>query len=354
MANDLPTNRVVLSVNGKAFEGFERGSVTLTMEDPCNSFELEYVADGKTPSSRAIYRQDKCDISIDAGSGPQPLIKDGYITRTMDEDDPAAIVLSCSGYSNTRDLYKGSAITKPGSWKDAGLKEIAESLASPFGIKVVIDGDAGSNFANFSVSKGESTYESIRHAAELCGMYVFTVADKLMIARAGTKSSGATLERGVNIVRSSRSDDDDERFSEYIYRGQIRSTDNAGGAKASQNKASVKDSGMGRYCPLLLQDSGTPSQLKRKAEVERNRRAGRGEVITVLVDGWGNGGKPWQPNTTVDVKNPVLGVQATLLITTVTYRFGPDTARETELRLMRSEAFDVATFPAAKRGKGYS
>jgi prophage tail gpP-like protein len=353
MASDLPQNRVILTVNGKAFDGFERGSVTLTMEDYYNSFQFEYVADGKKPSDRSIWRGDKCSIAIDAGGGAQELIKDGYITGTSDEDEPTAIVLGCRGYSNTYDL-KGSSITRPGSWKGVGLKKIAETLAKPFGIKVKVEGDSGGNFANFSASKGESTYETIRHAAELSGMYLFTVGDTLMIARAGSKASGATLERGKNIVRSRREDNDEDRYSEYVYRGQIRGTDEAAGKKASQNKASVKDAGFSRYCPLLLQDSGTATQLQRKAEVERNRRAGRGEVITLTVDGWGHNGKPWQPNTTVEVNNPVIGVQATLLVVTATYNFGPDSPCETELRCMRKEAFDVAEFPKSKRGKKYS
>jgi len=349
--SDIPEPKIKLTVNGKDFTGFEGGSVLLTMEDATNSFDLEYVADGKRPGARGIFCGDECELSIDAGKGFESLIK-GFVDTTDDEDDASAIRLRCAGRSKTADLVDCSAITKPGSWKKAGLAKIANDIAKPFGVRVTIDGSAGGPFENFSVTKGETPYEAIQRAATKRGLYVFSVGDGLVIAKAGSKSSGAVLERGKNIlVRSSRTDSWYSRFSEYIYRGQVRGTDSAPGKKASQNKASVKDATINRYRPLLLQSYGSADELKLRAEVERNQRAGRGEVVTALVDGWGTpSGKLWRPNTTVHFANSVLGVDGELLIVTANFRFGPDVSRETELRLMKKEAFDVAVFPKRKRG----
>ena len=65
--SELPKPVVVLKVNGKSFEGFESGDVTLTMEDAVNSFTLNYVADGKNTGQRAIFPGDKCELLIGSG-----------------------------------------------------------------------------------------------------------------------------------------------------------------------------------------------------------------------------------------------------------------------------------------------
>lgn len=347
---EVVKNRIALTVNGKTFEGFEGGSVTVCMDDPVNSFSLDYVADGKKPSQRGIYPGDECEISIDAGGGLESLIK-GYVDSTDDEDSGDAILLRCSGRSKAADLVDCSAITKPGSWKKTGLKAIATAIASPFDVTVVFEGSAGDPFENFSVVKGETAFEAIQRGATRVGLYCFSVGDTLVVAKAGSKSSGATLERGVNIVKATRSDSWSSRHSEYIFRGQVRGTDSASGKAASQPKSSVKDATINRYRPLLLQTGAKASELQKRAEVERNQRAGRGEVVTVVVDGWGTpAGKVWRANTTVGVKDDVIGVDATMLIVSANYRFAHSANRETELRLSRPEAFDVATFPKAKRG----
>lgn len=345
---EVVKNRIALTVNGKTFEGFEGGTVTVCMDDPCNSFSLDYVADGKSPSTRGIYPGDDCELAIDAGSGLETLIK-GYVDSTDDDDSKDAIKLSCAGRSKAADLVDCSAA--PGSWKSTGLAAIAKAIADPFGVKVVVDGDSGGPFETFRVVNGETPLETIQRAAAQRGLYCFSVGDTLVVAKAGTKSSGATLQRGVNIVRSSRSDSWFSRHSEYVFRGQVRGSDGLGPKGAATNKASVKDETITRYRPLLLHAGAKATELKRRAEVERNQRAGRGEVVTVTVDGWGTpAGKVWRANTTVEVKNSVLGIDATLLIASATYRFGADVNRETELRLCRPQAFDVATFPKAKRG----
>lgn len=347
---DLKKQRVVLKVNGQSFDGFESGDVVVTMEDAVNTFSLNYIADGKNPGKRSIYPGDECELLINPGGGLESLIK-GYVDTIDDDDDPGTIRLSCAGRSKVADLVDCSAITKPGSWKKAGLSKIAKDIASPFGVKVTIDGSAGASFETFSVVTGESPFEAIQRAATKRGMYCFSVGDGLVIAKAGSKSSGATLTRSKNYVRASRTDSWYSRYSEYIYRGQVRGTDSANGKAASQNKSSVKDPTINRHRPLLLQSSGSADDLKARAEVERNQRAGRGEVITVLCDGWGtDAGKAWRPNTTVSFKSDVLGVDAKMLIVSATYRFGPYVSREAELRLMRVEAFDIRDYPKTKRG----
>lgn len=343
-------DRIQLIVNGQSFEGFESGTVSVTMESVTNSFSLAYVADGKNPSKRGIYPGDECELKLDAGAGYESLIK-GYVDSTDDSDDAHSILLQCAGRSKGADLEDCSAITAPGSWKNATLSKICKDIAAPFDIKVTIDGDSGAPFANFSISKGESPLEAISRAATKRGLWVFSVSDGVVVAKAGLTSSGERLERGVNVIKSGRTDSWANRFSQYIYRGQVRGTDAKSGKAASQNKATIKDPTITRYRPLLLQTTGSAAELKDRAQVECNTRAGRGEVITATVNGWGtSAGKLWRANTTVGFKNDVLGIDATLLIVSADYQFAKDAPHETDLRMMRPEAFEIATFPQAKRG----
>jgi len=355
------TSYVKLAVNGEALTGFSGGSIQLSMSAGANDFDLEYVPDDD--DTRSIFEGDEVELSIDPGDGLQSILT-GYVDAVEDDDDPAGLRLSASGRSRTGDLLTCSPGfaplafgTAPRAWKNADIEKIVGDICAPFSIDVFVSPlEVGAAFPSFSLQTGETAFDAISRAALKRGLFPYCVGGDLVLARAGSTQTRTVLERGGRVIRSSRTSSWADRFSDYIYRAQARSTDNNFGAKASQLTSTVLDTTVNRFRPLAVQaEAHDKVDLKTRAEIERNTRAGNGESIVCLVDGWGTDeGNAWRPNTLVRFKNKVLGVDATLLITTVRFRFGPNEAREVELLLQRPEAFSVANYPALTRGNSWT
>lgn len=341
MTVELRTNRQKLS-------GFARGNVTLTMESVYNVFDVEYVASGKQPGERAIYKGDECELAIDGET-----LLGGWADSTTETDEPDRLELRSVGRSKTCDIDDCSAPIL--SFQNATLLAIAQKLVKRLGkgdLKVHIVGDAGPKFESFHVQRGETALDAIQRACSRRGFYPYCVGADLVLARVGSTTTRTVLERGKNVRRSTREDSLINRYSEYVFRGQVPGTDKQWGTKANQLKHAITDPGVTRYRPLVLDvDTHGPGDLKTKAEVERNQRAGRSESIVCLVDGHKTvEGYCWRPNLLVPYKNPVLGVDATLLVVTARMRFGENEDDDTELVLTRPESFDLVNYPAQGRG----
>jgi prophage tail gpP-like protein len=98
-----------------------------------------------------------------------------------------------------------------------------------------------------------------------------------------------------------------------------------------------------------------PGDLRTRAEVERNQRAGKAERITATVEGHRTSeGRIWRPNLLVGFSNPVLGVDATLIVSAVRLRFGEKEPEVTELELKRPETYDLVDFPTMARGESWT
>lgn len=335
---------VEVSVAGVRYSGWQRGSIQLTMGELANNFDLEYVASGKRMADRALYPGDEVDVRV-AGES----VLRGYVDTTDDEDAAEDLKLRVGGRSKTCDLVDCSAPTQ--GFSNQTAVQIAAAIAKPFGVVVRGEGDPGAPLPRFSVQKGETCSDAILRATQARGLYPFTVGGDLVVARAGALRSTTRLQRGkAPLLRTARSDSWYSRYSEYVFRGQIRSTDVVYGKAASTLKTSVLDPEINRFRPLLIQvEAHGPGDLKTRAEVARNQRIGGGQRVTATVLGLVDAdGKPWRPNVLVDIDNPVLGLKSTLLVSVVRMRFGEDGGDETELELVPLEAYDIGKNRAAK------
>jgi prophage tail gpP-like protein len=188
------------------------------------------------------------------------------------------------------------------------------------------------------------------------GKVVYCVGGDLVLATVGSTRTKTALIRGQDLlVRSSRVDSWTERYSDYVYCTQTAGTDDRWGSAAAQIKHQVTDGTIARYRPILVEaDAHHKAELQARASLERNQRAGRGERVVATVNGWfTDEGKAWRPNTLVRFRNPVLGIDADLLVVSARFRFGAEEPKETELVLGRPEAFDVVDYPNNKRGEAW-
>ncbi len=335
---------VEVSVAGVRYAGWQRGTLQLTMQELANSFDLEYIASGKRMTDRALYAGDEVLVRVNGEA-----VLGGYVDTTDDEDAADDLRLRAGGRSKTCDLVDCSAPVQ--AFSNQTAVQIAEAIAKPFGIVVRGESDPGDPLPRFSVQKGETCADAILRATGPRGLYPYAVGADLVIGRAGAVRSSTRLVRGTPpLLRSSRSDSWYSRYSEYVFRGQMRATDVAFGKAVSQLKTSVVDPEITRFRPLLIQvEAHGAGDLKTRAEVARNQRIGQAQRVLATVVGLTDAdGKPWRPNTLVDFANPVLGIEAPLLVSVVRMRFGEGEGDETELELVPVEAFDIGKNRAAR------
>jgi prophage tail gpP-like protein len=340
---------VEVRVGGERFSGFREGSVQLSMNGVYNSFEFTYFAPPSALHERALYCGDEVEILV---AGESVLI--GYVDTTDDDDQVDAVRLRVAGRSKTADLADCSA--EHMGFTNARLSEIAQKLADPFLVSVFVEGSEGDPFPSYHVQKGETVVDAIMRGAVKRGLALYTLGGDLVLGSIGPKYTDQRLVRGqAPLIRSSRTDSFYNRFSHYVFRGQVRPSELQWGKKAAQLASSVvEDRVVKRYRPFLYQAEATGAgDLQKRAETERNVRAAASERVSATVQGHTTPeGYVWRPNLLVDFESAVLGVQETLLVQTVRIRFGEREPDQVELELVNIDSYDVVKPPSMKRSTG--
>ena len=114
--------------------------------------------------------------------------------------------------------------------------------------------------------------------------------------------------------------------------------------------ASARDPGIKRYRPLIVhaEDAGDNGSFARRARWEANVRQGRARRATYTLAQWRANGKLWKPNQLVRVRDAFLGLDETLLVAEVRFKLDDQGGSESELSVVRREAFELIPFPETK------
>lgn len=335
------TSKAELYVGTSIYGGWQRVSVTRSIEQIANGFELEVTERWPGQSaSRPIRPGERCTLQI----GSQTVIT-GYVDDTAPAYDKQAHSLSVRGRDATGYLVDCSAIHKTGQWANATLDRIAADLCAPFGIKVKVETDVGKPFSSYNIEESETAFECIERAARQKAVLLISDGDgNLVITRAGNKRAPTALVEGENILHASGNFSWKDRYSVITVKGQERADDFFYGDHAAGPSASIRDEAITNHRPLIVlaEAHGAGATLRDRATWERNVRMGRGNRATITVQGWQDGeGKLWQPNTLVSVTSPMLYLKnAEMLIVGCLHTLDSGGSR-TALSIVQPEAFDL-------------
>lgn len=357
-----------LAVDGKVLGYFTNGWVKRELDDMADSFEFQYADLRLGPGDPLPVRAGMpCSISLRGH-----LLLTGYIDDTSIQYNADSLTLTCRGRSKTGDLVDSSAVRKPSRWREAPLLRIVTDLCEPFGVEVEMDNLEGleTPFRRFAIDPGESVSDAIQRACRLRSAWATcTPEGAVHITRAATgRRAPKAVEYGKNIISGERFDSWSMRHNLYLVKGQVPSDDDLSGRAATQISEFITDDGLDRYRPLLLVSTGQDRKgdLKRRAQWERNRRAGSGERMLYRVNGYGyetneyvgtfssvrrDAYRLWEPNMMVKAVDPRLEVDDWFLIAAVSYRWnaeGDDGGRTVDLTLVRKEAFSLQDYPKRK------
>lgn len=358
-----------LFVGGQSLTSFTNGWVKRELDTGADSFEFQY-ADLRLRPGEPIPVQagDECVIKLKGNT-----LLTGYVDDTSVQYSAESLSLTVRGRSKTGDLVDCSVVRKSGRWSNATLETIARDVCKPFDVSATVDPLEGMErtFKRFAVEPGESCFDLIQRASRLRSAWATCDTNgNLHITRAETgRRAPVALEYGKNIISGERFDSWAQRHSDYVLKGQVPSDDELSGPASTQIVDGIVDQGLNRYRPLLLVSTGhdRKGDLKRRAQWERNRRAGTGERTLYRVDGYGYDSKKyvgqfkqhqrsttrlWEPNMMVKVTDPRFEMDDWYLVAAVSYRWqaeGDDGGRTTDLTITRPEAFSLQEYPKRKR-----
>lgn len=341
-------NNVTLTVAGKQYGGWEEVTINLGIKQMAGDFSL--VASDRWPGgwgAQPIRAGDACTVAIDGAT-----VITGYVDRVNPRYDADGHNITITGRDKAGDLVDCSAIYKSGHWSGATLLQIASDLCQPFSVEVKADADLGAPFKDFAIQEGETVFEAISRAAGMRGVLAISNgAGGLTLTRAGTARHDTTLKNPGNIKAASGEFSLNERFSEYITKGQRRGTDDDVGTPEllSSPSGQVTDPGVKRYRPLIVlaEDQGTKTTFEQRAAWERNVRIGNALSVRATVFGWldqGEKGKLWAINRLVKIVDRWLWLDDTLLIAGVSFYRGPR-GTLTYLELTNPAAFELLAEP---------
>jgi len=322
-----------LKLNGKLFGGWTEASITRGIAQAVSTFDLK-VTDRWDNKQWAVAPFDDCQILWNGS----PIIT-GYIDTNAISYDAESHQISITGRSKTADLVDCSVASA--QFKNQNFQQIVQALCKPFGIDVVAQVSTGSAFLSWKAEEGMPVFEAIENLARLRGLLLTdNGSGNLVITQASTTRISTPLELGVNIKSGSGRFDVRDRFSDYIIKGQQKGGDEISPEFAAHVSATVKDTNVKRYRPLILQaeDQTDIATAQKRARWESNVRFGLSQVFGYTVQGFEHANGLWQPNTLVHVKDKYLGLDTDLLITSVTNLLS-NSGTETYLTLGHPRAF---------------
>ena len=348
--SDSTQNQITLTVGGKTFGGWTEMTVSRAIDRLKSVFTIgvtdRWVTNGQlwqiTPFS-------PCVVKI--GSD---VVLTGYVGEYSADFDAHSHRVTITGASTTGDLVKASPDIASGQFKGYTLEQIARAICQPFKISLVVQTNATQVFQDATLQRGETAFTFLERLSRLSGVLLTDDANgNLVLATAGTGRASGSLVQGVNVLGGNCKLNVEERFSDYILKGQRAigsanaSWNNADGGAApapvvTNLRAVAKDTGVPRYLPhvSLAEAQLDQAGMQRRVNWERNFAFGRATRAEVTVPGWRQpDGTLWAVNTLVSAKLPFLQIDQDLLIAETTFSISPTSGTRTKLRLGPVEGF---------------
>lgn len=349
------TDDLSLIINGAVISGWQSIRVTRGIERFPSDFSV--VMTERYPGEAQSYfdvMQSGDAVTVKLGADT---VLTGYVDRFIPTYTPSGHTITVSGRSKCADLVDCSAEWPNGQISNASVKEIAEKLAKPYGIKVkqltpekVVPGFDGTDLTStiipqFNLDFGATPYDVVEEKSRYMSLLVYDSVDgNMVLSQAGSGKMASGFKEGVNVQTATMSFAMDQRFSDYtVIRMNLDTFRDFG--DGGNPVTTSKDPGVTRYrLKYIIAESGLRGTelAELRGFWEAARRYGRSQVLTVKCDSWRDAaGTLWEPNTLAPVDMPGMKLHGKMwLISEVTY-FRDNLGTSADLVLMPPSAFTV-------------
>lgn len=346
-----------LEVDGAAYENFTGATAALRLDALSNTFDFEAVAVDGTPLP--FKGGEACRVLVD-----DITVVTGYIEIVDINYDATGHSISISGRDKTGDLLDSTIGAIPDIRPPMSLQQVIETVLNHLSIAgvIVVDTVVPPLFNKAedlgAPEPGESAFSFIEALARK--RKVLLTSDSggnIVITRSEPTDNGGVLQNVLgaednNVLVGSVSYDRTGRFNVYRFAASQNPVAlfNAGtpdlAALVDQSDGfSDQDIRVGRQLVLIAENPASKAENVDRATWEANIRKARGRVYSVTVAGYRHGGYAggplWQINELVTVKDDFAGIDAQMLVNTVTFNFDA-TGRTTTLSLVEKDAYTLA------------
>ncbi len=347
---------LTLRVDGHDIAGWTSIQVNRSLDDIADTFSLQLTTKASsTPPPYTIGDGSYCTVHY--GS---ELVLSGYVDQYDLGYDATSTTMSLAGVSCAADLVDCTAI-KPnkktgGPWRKTLGLQIAKEICEPYGIEVSSEVGSLPQESYFKLEEGERCFDALDRLAKDSGLRLRSKPDgSIVFTRAGTLTlPDVVIERGRNVLSGGFTRDMSERYSDYLFKGQRAASGENSGSAVNVSHL-VQDAGVPRYRPLLVE---ADRLVKRRAEWERNTRAGKAQQLRYevcnpddLALSWEMGKHGlWFPGAVVSVKDSFLDIEGMFIVTSCSF-IRDNNGTKTSLSLTFPEAYQAEP-PKKKKKKG--
>jgi prophage tail gpP-like protein len=342
-------NNIVLKIRENTYEGWTSIRVEKSLLNLAGSFSFAGtdIFPGE-PRKWNFSMGDSCVIEIDDQVVMTGYIEDIDITYSENSHN-----IQISGRSKTADLIDCSWIEDVNEWKQQNIGTIIAALCEPFDIEIVIENSAFSGAVTvldtFKANEGDIVFDLI---SKLCKSVAILPIDngdgKLTLTQAGTKLASDSLVLGDNIKTGTLRQSNKDRFSTYVVKGQDSDDPFKELFSIANPVGTAFDTVVVRNRPMviLLETKGDAGKCQKRAEWERNIRAGNSRFIQYTVQGWTQkNGDVWPLNYLVQTKDDFLGSNTTLLIANLAISLEEGSGSLTEISLIHPDSLSITVEP---------
>jgi len=344
-------SKIELSVNGVGYGGWTAVHVVKSMLTLCGTFGMTAVDPwpGK-PEKWELKLGDACQVKVNGH-----VVMTGYIDSIPLSYDDRSHNIEVIGRDKAGDLVDCVHASAKNEWKNVSAYHILSALCEPFGIDLEVESGAqGAIYSKingaFKANEGDTVFETITRVCALKTVLALSKgAGFLTIARTGSDSANDSIVYGQNIKRGSLSQNNSDRFSAYIVKGQAKGDANKAIEDYVQPVGRYDDDVVQRYRPtqIVVDAAVTKAECDARAQWESRTRAGKSRSVTYTVCGWTqSNGDPWGLNTLVIVDDPMFKISSQLVIAEIEFTKDHSEGEISRLTLMDPEAFLVV--PGAK------
>lgn len=191
---------VILTVDGKLWEGWTEMSVSRSLKAIAGEFDLSVTTRWSAAAPRVIREGQPCTVRLGADT-----VLTGYIDNFIPSYDADNVEIRVMGRDKTGDLVDCSVVHSSGKWKGVRLEQVAADVCRPFGITVITETPTGEAFASVVLEQGETGFELLDRLAKQRGV--------LLTSDGAGKRGG---QRGV-YLRANKERAVVHKFNQYRY-----------------------------------------------------------------------------------------------------------------------------------------
>jgi len=336
-----------LEVNGIAYRDFRSATVTVRLDALSNTFSFE-------TTGKPFQGGETCRVIVD--SVP---VMTGWIERINGTYSDIDHTITVEGRDKTGDLVDSSIGTLSDINNPVSLKQVIEKVLKHIGLNIsVVDNANPKRFGELDYinapEPGDNAFSFLEPLAR--NRHVLLTSDgdgNIVIEKTPGIDTGAKLQNILgasdnNVKSASFSYDRTGRFNKYIFDSSLSPVAVNKAGKVNLNniihqRGQVTDTEIrqGRQMAVVAEASFSNVSDDDRAMWEANIRKTRARVYSAVVQGFSHAGGVWTPNQLVNVVDDFAGINAKMLINSVTYNLDDTEGGTTTISCVSKNAYSL-------------